>query len=184
MPNPPSEERLHIIYTDKTIEMEIYEEKHLFIAATSAVTYLMLIVFGVVLLGIGREAWWRFPDWAWICSLVVGGLMIAGALYMMWFEFYRYVDLCMGRKPALIISDSDLQIYTPFGGYTTIRWSEVADFNNVHTKTRNICYPIYKDDARNKGRYIFLNLYRDAILSDYLTVSEDELLELLRAHLH
>ena len=164
--------------------MEIYEEKHLFIAAISAVTYLMLIVFGVVLLSIGREAWWRFPDWAWICSLVVGGLMIAGALYMMWFQFYRYVDLCMGRKPALIISDSDLQIYTPFGGYTTIRWSEVAYFNNVHTKTRNICYPIYKDDARNKGRYIFLNLYRDAILSDYLTVSEDELLELLRAHLH
>ena len=110
--------------------------------------------------------------------------MIAGAHYMIWFLFYRYVDLCMGRKPALIISDSDLQIYTPFGGYTTIRWSEVAYFNNVHTKTRNICYPIYKDDARNKGRYIFLNLYRDAILSDYLTVSEDELLELLRAHLH
>ena len=103
---------------------------------------------------------------------------------MIWFLFYRYVDLCMGRKPALIISDSDLQIYSPFGGYTTIRWNEVVNFENVHTKTRNLCYPIYKDDTRNKGRYLFLNMYRDAILSGYLTISEDELLKILRAHLH
>jgi len=110
--------------------------------------------------------------------------MIAGAHYMIWFLFYRYVDLCMGRKPALIISDCDLQIYTPFGGYTTIRWNEVVNFESVHTKTRNLCYPIYKDDTRNKGRYLFLNMYRDAILSGYLTISEDELLKILRAHLH
>ena len=163
--------------------MEIYEEKHLFSAALNVAIYLCMVVFGIVLLSIGREAWWRFPEWEWYCSLVVGALLLIAGTGLICYKIYRYIDLCMARVPAVITSDDELQIYKPFGENTAIKWSEIVDFKVVYTKDRHICYPVYKDDNRNKGRYLFLNLYSDAILSDHLSISEDELLQELKSHL-
>ena len=75
-----------------------------------------------------------------------------------------------------------LEIFTPYGGYTTLGWNEIAEFKEGYiTKGRQFIYPVYKDDNQNRGR--FFKNYIDGILTNYLTMKHDDLLAELRSHL-
>ena len=91
-------------------------------------------------------------------------------------------DVIEKGAKAIIIEKDCLKIYSS-GKYHIIRWSEVQDFKSVHmSKVRNMFYPIYKDDKRNGSR-IGMQFHRDAFYCDYLTISEQELFELLKKHI-
>ena len=118
----------------------------------------------------------------WI-STCLGLFLLTGIIFNIVIRGRRYIDLVIKKCPAVTITDKHLQIYYPFGRSTIIPWNEIDDFKIVGAKAWTSCYPIYKDQTRNKKRYVFLNAYRDNIRTDYLAISEEELLEEFRKHL-
>ena len=160
--------------------MEIYEKRHLFDAGLSVIVDLCMIVFGFALLCTGREAWWRFPDWAWVCGLVVGAIFVLLGVTILCLRVNRYIKIHAGGIPVAIISKDCLQVFSAFGGYETIYWNEVVDFKIYYSRGGNSCRPVFKDDSRNRG---IINFYRTALFCSHLTLSEQELLEELKKHI-
>ena len=160
--------------------MEIYEKKHYFDAALDAMIYLCMIVFGLALLGSGHDAWWRFPDWVWVSFVVIGVVFVLLGLAMLCLMINRYIEVHLGGKPVAIISNDCLQIFSVLGKYETIYWDEVIDFKIQYSRRSSSCYPVFKDDSRNKTFYL---LFHASLLSSHLTISEQELLDELKKHI-
>ena len=162
---------------------EIYEKKHIFLSLINAVAHIIanvcvvLIVSGLLFGFINFQPWER-----WI-SICLGLFLLTSIVIDTVIRGRRYIDLSIRKRPAIIINDEHLQIYYPFGKSTIIPWSEIDDFKVLGAKGWTSCYPIYKDQARNKKRYIFNNVYRDSIRTDYLAIPEEEFLSELKKHL-
>lgn len=169
--------------------MEIYEKRHAVKAVGDAVTYLLPTVLGCVITAIAISpstfnTTISAHDWLWysLVAIVVFVILPFG-LNALYFFSVRYYYLCLLKKPAVVITDSELHIFSPYRGYTIIRWDDIAEFKDSYlTKLRKLVYPIYKDAKRNKN--ILLRGYLDGILTDCLTMSYDDLMKELNAHLH
>ena len=168
--------------------MEIYEKRHVFKAVVDAVTYLLPTVLGCVITAIAISpstfnTTISASDWLWYSLVAVAAFIILPlGLNALYFFSVRYYYLCLLKKPALVITDSELHVFSPYRGYTVIKWDEIAEFKDSHlTKFRKLFYPIYKDAKRNKN--ILLRGYLDGILTDYLTMGYDDLLAELNSHL-
>ena len=148
--------------------MEIYEKRHIFMAAWDAVTCILATVFGAVITAIAISpstfnTTISAPDW-------------------LYFFGVRYYNLCLLNKPAIVITNSELHIFSPYCGYNVIRWDEIAEFKDAQiTKLRKCVYPVYKEASRNKNK--LRRAYIDGILTDYLTMSQENLLAELNSHL-
>jgi hypothetical protein len=172
----------HKTEPDTNSKMEIYEKKHSFYAAVQLVKYAVFIALGIAMIRVGRDVLRHYPEWVWWLWLLVAAFFIIMSVAVLWSGINRYLDLHVNNMPAIIIEKDCLKIYSS-GKYHIIRWSEVQDFKSVHmSKVRNMFYPIYKDDKRNGSR-IGLQFHRDAFYCDYLTISEQELFELLKKHI-
>ena len=160
----------------------IYERNHHFTALFNGLTEIwvaimvLLIVVGLVFGMEDLQPWKR-----WIGLLLLLSLLV-GLVFDISIKCKRYIDLNIKKHPSAVITDDNLQIYNPFGSPTIISWSEIEDFKVVAAKLWTSCHPIYKDQARNKKR-IVANTHRDSIRTDYLAISEEELLEEFRKHL-
>ena len=141
----------------------IYENKHLVNALLDAAVYLAAMTLSIIVIAIAISPSFFHTtilaeDWLW----------------------YLLVTLAIITLP--IITDSELKVFTPYGGYTTIGWNEIIEFKNGNiTKGRQFIYPVYKDDKQNKRR--FFKNYIDGILTNYLTMKHDDLLAELKSHL-
>ena len=137
----------------------IYENKHQVNALLDAAVYLAAMTLSIIVIAIAIS-----PSFFHTTILAEDWL------------------LCLCHRPAVIITDSELKVFTPYGGYTTIGWNEISGFKDGHiTKGRQFIYPVYKDDKRNKPR--FFKNYIDGILTNYLTMKHDDLLAELKSHL-
>ena len=168
--------------------MEIYEKRHALKAIWDAVTYLLPMVLGCVIAAIAISPSFfnttiSAPDWLWYSLVAVAVFIILPlSLDVLYFFSVRYYNLCLFKKPALVITDSELHIFSPYRGYTVVRWDEIAEFKDGYlTKLRKFVYPVYKDAMRNKN--ILRRGYLDGILTDYLTIGYDDLLAELNSHL-
>ena len=169
--------------------MEIYEKRHAVKAVGDAVTYLLPTVLGCVITAIAISpstfnTTISAHDWLWysLVAIVVFVILPFG-LNALYFFSVRYYYLCLLKKPAVVITDSELHIFSPYRGYTVIKWDDIAEFKDSYlTKLRKLVYPVYKDAKRNKN--ILLRGYLDGILTDCLTMSYYDLLKELNAHLH
>lgn len=166
------------------MEMQIYEKRHIMMAAWDAVTYLFGTVFGAVITVIAIfSTTISAPGWLWYpLVLVAAVIFLPLGLNALYFFGVRYYYLCLLKKPALFITDSELYIFSPYRGYSAIGWDEIAEFKDAQiTKFRKCVYPVYKDTTRNKNK--FRMVYLDGILTDYLDMPENDLLAELNAHL-
>ena len=146
----------------------IYENKHLVNALLDAAVYLAAMTLSIIVIAIAIS-----PSFFHTTILAEDWL---------WYLLVRYYHLCLCHRPAVIITDSELKVFTPYGGYTTLDWNEIIEFKDGYiTKGRQIIYPIYKDNNQNKGR--FFKNYVDGILTNYLTMKHDDLLAELKSHL-
>lgn len=168
--------------------MEIYEKRHAIMAIGDAVTFLLPIVLGSVIAAIAISPSFfnttiSAPDWLWYSLVAVAVFIILPlSLNALYFFSVRYYYLCLLKKPALVINDSELHVFSPYRGYTLVRWDEITEFKDGHlTKFRKYVYPIYKDATRNKN--ILRRGYLEGILTDYLTMGYDDLLVELNSHL-
>lgn len=168
--------------------MEIYEKRHVVKAVVDAVTYLLPTVLGCMITAIAISPTTfnttiSASDWLWYSLVAVAAFIILPlGLNALYFFSVRYYYLCLLKKPALVITDSELHVFSPYRGYNVISWDEIAEFKDSHfTKFRKLLYPVYKDAKRNKN--ILLRGYLDGILTDYLTMKEEYLLEKLNSHL-
>ena len=171
-----------------TNDMEIYEKRHVVKAVVDAVTYLLPTVLGCMITAIAISPTTfnttiSASDWLWYSLVSVAAFIILPlGLNALYFFSVRYYYLCLLKKPALVITDSELHVFSPYRGYNVISWDEIAEFKDSHfTKFRKLLYPVYKDAKRNKN--ILLRGYLDGILTDYLTMKEEYLLEKLNSHL-
>ena len=163
--------------------MEIYERKHVLSALLDGAVILGGLVFSVVILCV----LWSSPaihvsgsaavDSALTWMLVVLAVItfcLSG--FYGWFLLDRHITLSLGHRPAVVITDDELQIYTPFGGYTSVRWDSISGFKHVvFNKWRRGYYPVYTDPGQNKG--IYKKCFTETILTDYLSMPEEQLLE-------
>jgi Na+/melibiose symporter-like transporter len=169
---------------------EIYEKKHLFSAVFDAVLFTMIPVFALAVLIVlptarntAFEAEWMHV--ALVVTLAVLGvfLLVMGP-FTLWERYRRYMDLCIGGQPAVIIGDDELQFYSPKGEYMCYRWDEIERFKLTHSKMFSSIQPILKESWRNPKWYaLFFAVYTHTIRTDYLDMPEDELLNELNAHL-
>ena len=165
----------------------IYENKHLVNALLDVVVYLLATVLciGVIAIAISPSFFHTTilaEDWLWYLLVTLAIITLPMPLNVLYFFFMRYYDLCLCHRPAVIITDSELKVFTPYGGYTTIGWNEIIEFKDGNiTKGRQFIYPVYKDDKQNKPR--FFKNYIDGILTNYLTMKHDDLLAELKSHL-
>lgn len=168
--------------------MEIYEKRHIFMAAWDAVTCILATVFGAVITAIAISpstfnTTISAPDWLWYSLVFVAAVIFLPlGLNALYFFGVRYYNLCLLNKPAIVITNSELHIFSPYCGYNVIRWDEIAEFKDAQiTKLRKCVYPVYKEASRNKNK--FRRAYIDGILTDYLTMSQENLLAELNSHL-
>ena len=169
---------------------EIYEKKHLFSAVFDAVLFAMIPVFALAVLIVlptarntAFEAEWMHV--ALVVTLAVLGvfLLVMGP-FTLWERYRRYMDLCIGGLPAVIIGDDELQFYSPKGEYMCYRWDEIERFKLTHSKMFSSIQPILKESWRNPKWYaLFFAVYTHTIRTDYLDMPEDELLNELNARL-
>lgn len=169
---------------------EIYEKKHLFSAVFDAVLFTMIPVFalfGLIVLPTAKntafEAEWMHV--ALVVTLVVLSVffLVMGP-FTLWERYRRYMDLCIGGQPAVIIGEDELQFYSPKGEYMCYRWDEIERFKLTHSKMFSSIQPILKESWRNPKWYaLFFAVYTHTIRTDYLDMPEDELLNELNAHL-
>ena len=157
--------------------MEIYEKRHVVKAVVDAVTYLLPTVLGCMITAIAISPTTfnttiSASDWLWYSLVSVAAFIILPlGLNALYFFSVRYYYLCLLKKPALVITDSELHVFSPYRGYNVISWDEIAEFKDSHfTKFRKLLN-------------ILLRGYLDGILTDYLTMKEEYLLEKLNSHL-
>ena len=165
----------------------IYENKHLVNALLDAAVCLAAMTLSIIVIAIAINPSFFHTtilaeDWLWYLLVTLAIITLPMPLNALYFFFMRYYDLCLCHRPAVIITDSELKIFTPYGGYTTIGWNEITAFKDGYiTKGRQFIYPVYKDDKQNKRR--FFKNYIDGILTNYLTMKHDDLLTELKSHL-
>lgn len=161
--------------------MIIYEKKYPQKAYLMALMLLILIItLAILCVVIIRSDY--IPIFQKTFLLIAEAIGLLSMLFLIWYKAKRYIDLRVKGKPAVIITDSELEIYNVFGENTIIPWDEIADFERNHSKEWKTCRPVYKNEQKNKRRY-FKRAYKDLIVMDYLDVSEKELLEELWNHL-
>jgi len=161
--------------------MIIYEKKYPKKAHLMTLMLLILIISLAILSVVIARADYMPAVWR-VVLFVSNTLCLLTMLFTFWYKAKRYIDLRVKGKPAVIITDSELEIYNVFGENTIIPWDEIADFERNHSKEWKTCRPVYKNEQKNKRRY-FKRAYKDLIVMDYLDVSEKELLEELWKHL-
>lgn len=169
---------------------EIYEKKHLFSAVFDAVIYLLVLVgtlLMMILIPAGRNSAFE-SEWAYIATIVVlellGLFILILSPVQIWERYKRYIDLCFGKQPAVIIGDDELQFYSPKGEYMCYRWDEIERFKVTHTKWYDHIQPILKESWRNPKWYaMFYAVYTHTICTNHLDMPENELLNELNAHL-
>ena len=113
---------------------EIYEKKHLFAAVIDAVY--MLVGFGFVLFMMIMMPTFKNSafesEWIRIALIVVmellGVIVLILAPRNIWTRYSRYIDLCIARRPAVIIGDDKLQFYSSTDEYKCYRWDEIERF--------------------------------------------------------
>ena len=139
--------------------MEIYEKRHIFMAAWDAVTCILATVFGAVITAIAISpstfnTTISAPDWLWYSLVFVAAVIFLPlGLNALYFFGVRYYNLCLLNKPAIVITNSELHIFSPYCGYNVIRWDEIAEFKDAQiTKLRKCVYPVYKEASRNKNK--------------------------------
>ncbi len=166
--------------------MEIYEKRHPFNAVIDAALYLSGVVLCVTIVAV--NIWPSFFNNKQASNSLVIGLAVMAAFMIpvclnhLCFLTIRYINLCYRKKPAVIITKEALYMYMPYDGYIVARWEDIVSFKDTRlNRTRNGIYPIYKDDSLNHS--VLLRVYIGAILTDYLTMSQDELLAELNSHL-
>ena len=161
--------------------MIIYEKKYPKKAHLMTLMLLILIISLAILSVVIARADYIPAVWR-VVLFVSNTLCLLTMLFTFWYRAKRYIDLRVKGKPAVIITDSELEIYNVFGENTIIPWDEIADFERNRSKEWKTCRPVYKNEQKNKRRY-FKRAYKDLIVVDYLDVSEKELLEELWKHL-
>lgn len=169
--------------------IEIYEKKHVFRAVMDGALMLFILVASVAILcALVSPSTVIHYDYGWVSHALIWLLVVLLVLifglcgFHGWFLLDRYITLCLSHKPAVIMTDSELKIYTPFRGYTEVNWSEIVDFKYVAlTKFRRGYYPVYKAPELNKGTY--KKCYTETILTDFLTLPDQQLLEELNKHI-
>jgi hypothetical protein len=161
--------------------MIIYEKKYPKKAHLMTLMLLILIISLAILSVVIARADYMPAVWR-VVLFVSNTLCLLTMLFTFWYRAKRYIDLRVKGKPAVIITDSELEIYNVFGENTIIPWDEIADFERNRSKEWKTCRPVYKNEQKNKRRY-FKRAYKDLIVVDYLDVSEKELLEELWKHL-
>ena len=172
---------------NSTVMIYIYENKQPLNALLDAAVYLSAITLSIVVIAIAISPSFfhttiQAEDWLWYLLVTLAIITLPMPLNALYFYFMRYYDLCLCHRPAVIVTDVELKIFTPYGGYTTLGWNEIAEFKEGYiTKGRQFIYPVYKDDNQNRGR--FFKNYIDGILTNYLTMKHDDLLAELRSHL-
>ena len=165
----------------------IYENKHPLNALLDAAVYLVAMTLSIIVIAIAISPSFFHTtilaeDWLWYLLVTLAIITLPMPLNALYFFFMRYYDLCLCHRPAVIITDSELKVFTPYGGYTTLGWNEITGFKDGYiTKGRQFIYPVYKDDKQNKRR--FFKNYIDGILTNYLTMKHDDLLAELKSHL-
>ena len=162
---------------------EIYEKKHIFLSLIGAVAHIIANVCVVLIVSGLLFGFINFQPWEKWVSICLGLFLLTSIVIDTFIRGKRYIDLSIRKLPAITINDENLQIYYPYGKSVIIPWSEIDDFKIVGAKGWTSCYPIYKDQARNKKRYIFNNVFRDSIRTDYLEIPEDELIAELKKYL-
>jgi hypothetical protein len=165
----------------------IYETKHLVNALLDAAVCLAAMTLSIIVIAIAISPSFFHTkilaeDWMWYLLVALAIITLPLPLNALYFYFNRYYDLCLCHRPALIITDSELKVFTPYGGYTTIGWNEIMEFKDGYiTRGRQFIYPVYKDDKQNKRR--FFRNHIDGILTNFLTMKHDDLLAELKRHL-
>jgi hypothetical protein len=169
---------------------EIYEKKHRFEAVIDAVY--MLVGFGFVLFMMIMMPTFKNSafesEWIRIALIVVmellGVIVLILAPRNIWTRYSRYIDLCIARRPAVIIGDDKLQFYSSTDEYKCYRWDEIECFKYAHSRMYSTIQPVLKESWRNPKWYVWLFAFcTHAIRTDYLDMPEDELLNELNAHL-
>lgn len=165
----------------------IYENKHLVNVLLDAAVCLAAMTLSIIVIAIAISPSFFHTtilaeDWLWYLLVTLAIITLPMPLNALYFYFMRYYDLCLCHRPALIITDSELKVFTPYGGYTTIGWNEIMEFKDGYiTRGRQFIYPVYKDDKQNKRR--FFRNHIDGILTNFLTMKHDDLLAELKRHL-
>jgi hypothetical protein len=161
--------------------MIIYEKKYPKKAHLMTLMLLILIISLAILSVVIARADYMPAVWR-VVLFVSNTLCLLTMLFTFWYRAKRYIDLRVKGMPAVVMTDSELEIYNVFGENTIIPWDEIADFERNRSKEWKTCRPVYKNEQKNKRRY-FQRAYKDLIVMDYLDVSEKELLEELWKHL-
>ena len=169
---------------------EIYEKKHLFSAVFDAAFSLFVLVctlLMMILIPAAKNNAFE-SEWAYIATIVgfelLGVIILILAPVQIWERYNRYIDLCIGRQPAVIIGDDELQFYSPKGEYKCYRWDEIESFKLTHSKLYNSIQPMLKESWRNPKWYaMFFAVYTHTICTNHLEMPEDELLNELNTHL-
>ena len=169
---------------------EIYEKKHLFVAVIDAVFFLFVLVctlLMMILVPTAKNTVFE-SEWSHIALIVgfelMGLIILILAPFSLWARYSRYIDLCIARRPAVIIGDDELQFYSPKGEYKCYRWDEIERFKLTYGKLYSTIQPILKESWRNPTWYaMFFAVYTHTIRTDHLEMAEDELLAELNSHL-
>ena len=169
---------------------EIYEKKHLFSAVIDAVLFMIIPVFALGVLIVlptakntAFEAEWVHVALVVTLAVLCVFLLVMGPLTV-WERYKRYMDLCIGGQPAVIIGDDELQFYSPKGEYKCYRWDEIERFKLTYGKLYSTIQPILKESWRNPTWYaMFFAVYTHTIRTDHLEIAEDDLLNELNSHL-
>ena len=161
--------------------MIIYEKKYPKKAHLMTLMLLILIISLAILSVVIARADYMPAVWR-VVLFVSNTLCLLTMLFTFWYRAKRYIDLRVKGMPAVVMTDSELEIYNVFGENTIIPWDEIVDFERNRSKEWKTCRPVYKNEQMNKRRY-FKRAYKDLIVVDYLDVSEKELLEELWKHL-
>jgi hypothetical protein len=161
--------------------MTIYEKKYPKKAHLMTLMLLILIISLAILSVVIARADYMPAVWR-VVLFVSNTLCLLTMLFTFWYRAKRYIDLRVKGMPAVVMTDSELEIYNVFDENTIIPWDEIADFERNRSKEWKTCRPVYKNEQKNKRRY-FKRAYKDLIVMDYLDVSEKELLEELWKHL-
>ena len=97
---------------------EIYEKKHLFVAVIDAAFFMVVLVctlLMMILLPTAKNSAFE-SEWAHIALVVgfefMGLIILILAPFSLWARYSRYIDLCIARRPAVIIGDDELKFYS------------------------------------------------------------------------
>lgn len=169
---------------------EIYEKKHLFAAVIDAAVFLVVLVCTVlmmILLPTVKNSAFE-SEWAHIALIVgfefMGLIILILAPFDLWARYSRYIDLCMARRPAVIIGDDELKFYSSTDEYKCYRWDEIRSFKLNHSRKYCSIYLEFKESWRKPKWYVWLfTHYANTIRTDHLEIAEDDLLNELNSHL-